>query len=183
MKKSANVLRAIEKASEKRYLPIIGSERGKILAEIVRAAKPKRVLEVGCLVGYSTILIAEELEADAEIVTIEIDRDEAEIAEQNLRDAGVKPRVQILVGDASELIPKLNGMFDLVFLDEDKHEYFRHIQLIEDKLHKGSIVIADNAGAYAFSMRNYLHYVRNSGKYKSQFITAGTDGLEVSIKL
>jgi len=164
-------------------LPIIGPESGKFLAEIVQRAKPKRVLEVGCLVGYSTILIAKELEADAEIISIEIDRDEAEVAKQNLRDAGVKPKVQILVGDASELIPKLNGSFDLVFLDEDKHEYFRPIRLIEDNLHEGSIVIVDNAGAYAFSMRNYLDYVRKSGKCESRYVPAGTDGLEVSTKL
>ena len=177
------VLKAIEKASEREYLPIIGPYRGKILAEIVWKLKPKRVLEVGSLVGYSTILMASELDDDAEIVSIEIDEDEAETAKQNIRNAGIKPKVNILVGDASEVIPKIDGEFDLVFLDEDKHEYFHHLQLVEGKLHKGSTVIADNAGISAYSMRNYLNYVRKSGKYESRYIPAGGDGLEVSIKL
>jgi len=183
LEKSDKVLKAIEKASEREYLPIIGPERGKILAEIVRKLNPKRVLEVGSLVGYSTILMARELENDAEIFSIEIDEDETETAKQNIHEAGVKPKVHILVGDASDVIPKLNGEFDLVFLDADKHECLHQLQLVEGRLHKGSTVIADNARTSAYSMRNYLNYVRHSGKYKSQFISSYGDGLEVSIKL
>jgi len=181
--KSDRVLKAIEKASERRYLPIIGPERGKIQAEIVRKLKPKRVLEVGSLVGYSTILMARELGGDSEIVSIEIDEDEAETARKNIREAEVGPKVHVLAGDASEVIPKITGEFDLVFLDAAKHEYLRHLQLVEGKLHKGSTVIADNAGTLAYSMRNYLNYVRNSEKYESHYIPADGDGLEVSTKL
>jgi predicted O-methyltransferase YrrM len=181
--KSEKVLKIIEKASERKYLPIIGLERGKNLAMIVRKLKPKRVLEVGSLVGYSTILMARELESDVEIFSIEIDEDEAETARKNIRDAEIKPKVHVIVGDASEIIPKLNGEFDLVFLDENKYEYLHHLQLIEDKLHKGSTVIADNAGILAYSMSNYLNYVRKSGKYESDYISIGNDGLEVSTKL
>jgi predicted O-methyltransferase YrrM len=181
--KSDRVLKAIEKESERSYLPIIGPERGKILAEIVRKINPQRVLEVGGLVGYSTILMGRELESGAEIVSIEIDEDEAEAAKQNIRDAGIKPEVHVLVGDASDLIPKINGRLDLVFLDADKHEYLRHLQLVEGKLHKGSTIVADNAGIAAYSMSNYLNYVRKSGKYESHYFPAGNDGLEVSTKL
>jgi len=55
--------------------------------------------------------------------------------------------------------------------------------MVEEKLHRGSVIVADNAGAYAYSMRNYLDYVRKSGRYESRFIQLGRDGLEVSIKL
>jgi len=183
LEKSDQILKAIEKASEREYLPIIGPERGKILAEIVRKLNPKRVLEVGSLVGYSTILMARELESDAEIFSIEIDEDEAEIAKRNIHEAGVKPKVHVLVGDASDVIPKLSGEFDLVFLDADKHECLHQLQIVEGRLHKGSTVIADNAGTSAYSMRNYLDYVTKSGKYESHYVPAGGDGLEVSTKL
>jgi predicted O-methyltransferase YrrM len=181
--KSNGVLRAIEKESERSYLPIIGPERGKILAEIVRKINPQRILEVGGLVGYSTILMGRELGNSAEIVSIEIDEDEAEAAKQNVRDAVIKSEVHVLVGDASDLIPKIDGRFDLVFLDADKHDYLRHLQLVEGKLHKGSTIVADNAGISAYSMRDYLNYVRKSGKYESRYVPAGNDGLEVSTKL
>jgi len=177
------VLRRIERLGERRYLPIMGPERGRILAELVRKAKPKRILEIGTLVGYSAILMGNELDSDAEIVTIEIDQNEAETAERNIRDAEIKPTVRVLVGEASEVLPQLDGTFDFVFLDEAKWEYLDHLKLIEKKLHRGSVAVADNAGVYAHSMRDYLDYVRGSGRYDSRYIRAGRDGLEISTKL
>lgn len=181
--KAEGVLRRIERIAERSYLPIIGRERGRILVRLVRGIKPKRILEVGTLLGYSAILMGKEVEADAEIVTIEIDEDEAERAEVNIREAEMKPKIKIIVGDALEVIPRLDGRFDMVFLDGAKSEYLNYLRLVEDKLHKGSVVVADNAGLYAYSMRNYLDYVRNSGRYKSYYIPVNGDGLEVSTKL
>ena len=89
--KADEVLRYIERTAHRRYLPIIGSERGRILVALIRRIKPKRILEVGTFVGYSTILMGKELESDTEIVTIEIDEDEAELAKQNIRKAEIKP--------------------------------------------------------------------------------------------
>ncbi len=180
---SDRVLRAIEEESERGYLPIIGPFRGRILAEIVRKASPQRVLEVGGLIGYSTILMGRELGSGAEIVSIEIDEDEAEAAKRNIQDAKIVPEVHVLVGDASSLIPKIGGQFDLVFLDADKHEYLRHLRLVEGKLRKGSVIVADNAGTSAHSMRDYLNYVRKSRKYESRYVPSDNDGLEVSTKL
>jgi len=181
--KADEVLRRIEKDAQRTYLPIMGRDRGRVLAEIVRKTKPKRILEVGTLVGYSTIIIAREIGADAEIVTIEIDEEVAEIARKNIEEAEIKPRVEVLIGDALQVIPKVNGKFDMVFLDADKGEYLDCLRLVEDKLRSGSVIVADNAGAYAYSMRRYLDYVRKSGRYESQFMPVGRDGLEVSTKL
>jgi len=181
--KADQVLRCIERMAERRYLPIIGPERGRVLVDLVHRFKPKRILEIGTLVGYSTILMGKKLEGDAEIVTIEIDKDEAEMAEKNIREADVEPKIIVLVGDASEIIPTLEGSFDMIFLDAAKSKYLNHLRLIEDKIHKGSVIIADNAGIYAYLMKNYLDYVRNSGKYRTWFIPVDEDGLEVSIKL
>ena len=150
--------------------------------EVVRSHSPKRVLEVGTLVGYSTILMAKELDEGSEITTIEIDEDEAETAQENIKRAQVRPRVDILVGDAIELLPSLNGLFDLVFLDADKREYMRYLELVESKLSSGSVVVADNVGSSSRSMGDYLDHVRNSGLYESRFVKGGWDGLEISVK-
>lgn len=178
--KADEVLKRIERMSSKRYLPIIGPDRGRILVNLIRRFRPKRVLEVGTLVGYSTILMAKELEVDAEITTIEIDEDEAKVAEDNISKAMVKPKVEVLIGDALDIIPNLKGKYDLVFLDASKEECLDYLKLVEDKLHRGSVVVADNATSHA--MRDYLKYVRKTGKYESQFIPVGWDGVEVSIK-
>jgi len=183
LERAERVLRKIEKSAERSYLPIIGPHRGRALAKLVAQLKPKRVLEVGTLIGYSAIIMGRELGSEDEIITIEIDGEEAEAARKNIEKAGIKPRVQVIVGDASDVIPKLQGKFDLVFLDGHKNEYLEHLKMIEKKMHRGSVVVADNAGAYAYSMRDYLDYVRNSGRYESYFMQIGSDGLEISIKI
>ncbi len=177
------ILRLIERASEKNFLPIIGPLKGKLLAEEVRKAKPRHVLEVGTLIGYSAILMGKELDAKSEIVTIEIHGDEAELAGKNIVRANIPPKIKIVTGDALQVIPTLKGPFDFAFIDAEKSEYFQYLKLAEDKLQKGTVVFADNAGVFADQMADYLDYVRNSGKYKSRFIPVSGDGVEISVKL
>jgi predicted O-methyltransferase YrrM len=177
------MLRRIEQASEKNFLPIIGPHKGKFLSEEVRKSKPRRVLEVGSLIGYSAILMGKELDTESEIVTIEIHRDEAELAGKNIVSAHIPPKIKIITGDALEVIPTLRGKFDFAFVDAEKSEYLQYLKLAEGKLQKGTVVFADNAGVFADQMVDYLDYVRNSGKYKSRYIQVGDDGVEISIKL
>jgi caffeoyl-CoA O-methyltransferase len=192
LSKAEKVLREIEGvARTRRFLPIVGPSRGQILVKVIREIKPKRVLEVGTLIGYSTILIGKELGSNAHLITIEIDINNAKIARENIRKAEILPTVEVLVGDAIEVIPRLESMFDLVFIDADKTEYLDYLRLIEEKLHKGSVIVADNVE----HAPPYLDYVRSSGKYSSRFVpvdpvTVGhyrsyrcEDGLEISVKL
>ena len=112
-----------------------------------------------------------------------IDSDEAETARENIKKAKVRPTVDVIVGDAIDVIPTLTGKFDMVFVDADKTEYLAYLRLAEDKLHKGSVIVADNAGIFADEMKDYLDHVRFSGKYSSKYVSVGEDGLEVSVKL
>jgi predicted O-methyltransferase YrrM len=192
LSKAEKVLREIEGVARGRsFLPIVGPSRGQILVKVIREIKPKRVLEIGTLVGYSAILMGRELSGDAHLITIEIDANEARIAEENIRMAKIPPTVEVMVGNALEIIPKLGGKFDLVFIDAHKSEYLDYLRLIEDKLHKGSVIVADNIDFAP----TYLNYVRSSGKYSSRFEPASAvivdhprghhheEGLEVSLKL
>ena len=181
--KANKVLEEIERSAYARYLPIIGPSRGRVLVEAVRRYGPRRILEVGTLVGYSTILMGRELGEGSEIVTIEYDRDEAEQARANIARAELSTRVEVLVGDALEIIPTLKGSFDMLFLDAAKHQYLDYIRLVEDKLRSGGVVVADNVGFMSRSMRGYLDHVRDSGKYESTFHRSGLDGIEISVKL
>ena len=87
------------------------------------------------------------------------------------------------IGDAKEVIPTLKGTFDLIFIDAEKREYIDYMRLVEKKIQKGSLVVADNVVIFAEEVKDYLEYVRSSGKYRSKFIPVGADGLEVSTKL
>ena len=153
---SKEVLMEIEKMAKRRFLPIIGSRKGQVLVNTVCKVKPKRVLEVGTLIGYSTILIGRELEDDCQLITIEIDEDEAKMAEENLRKAGLSRIVDVVIGDAIKVIPNLKGKFGVVFIDAEKSEYLDYLKLVEDKLHKGSVLVADHAGIFADQMADFL---------------------------
>ena len=182
LSKALMVLKEIEKMTEREFLPIIGPDKGQVLIKVIHETKPKRILEIGTLIGYSAILMAKELDADACLTTIEIHAGEAKLARENIERAKVRPKIDVIVGDAVKVIPKLTGKFDMVFIDAAKEEYFDYLRLVEKKLHKGSVV-ADNAGIFADQMKEYPDYVRSSGKYASKYMSFGEDGVEVSVRL
>jgi predicted O-methyltransferase YrrM len=146
------ILREVEGLRDERFLPIVGPEKGEVLIDVIHEHNPRRILEVGTLIGYSAILMGKELDEEGEIVTIEIHEDEIEEAKKNVERANIPPEVSFILGDALEVIPDLEGEFDLVFIDASKEEYLRYLQLAEPRLHKGSVVVADNAGIFAEQM-------------------------------
>jgi predicted O-methyltransferase YrrM len=177
---SEGVLHEIERQASRRWLPIIGVEKAGIIAGIVDEEKPQRALEVGANIGYSTIVIASHMPDGSKLTTIEVNRALAQEAESNIRRAGLAERVSVLIGDALELIPNVEGPIDFAFLDAEKDEYGRYLTLIEPKLHPSSVVVADNVGSFPRAMGDYLNRVRRSRLYESRYISVGWDGFEVS---
>ena len=177
------MLEHLESEADKQFLPIVGPEKGRVIIEVINKINPKYILEIGTLFGYSAILICKELGEDAKLVTIELDRETAEIAKDNMEKAGIKANVEIAIGNALQILPTLDYKFDLVFLDAAKEENIEYLRLLENKLHKGSVLIADDAGILSEQMEDYLNYVRSSGKYVSKYVPVGDNGLEISTKL
>jgi len=206
-KKVLNVLSEIEETAKKNSLPSIGPLKGEIIGDIIRKYKLKRILEIGTLHGYSAILMANFLlkenkddgndkdntNTESIITCLEIDQQLANIAKKNIEKAGLSDRIQVITGDALKTIPTLNNKyyrFDLVFIDAVKNQYLSYLKLVEENglLNKKSIVVADNVLIYENEMKDYLDYVRNSGKYNSyttdttlEFTKIVKDALEVSI--
>ncbi len=178
-----SVLKQIEASTQRKFLPIIGPIKGKYLADMVRKSQAKKVLEVGTLVGYSSILIASNLPLEGRVDTIEINPQSADIARENIRKAGMQDKITVHVGNALEVIPGLKGKYDLAFIDAAKNEYMDYLRLAEPLLKKNGILFADNVKIFASDMRDFLDYVRNSKKYSSQYIDVGYDGVEISTKL
>lgn len=185
------VLKRLEKMAERESLPSIGPTKGIIIADVIQDYKPRKILEIGTLYGYSAILMGSMLpeENGWKVISIEIDKKSANIARKNIEDAALGNRVEVIVGDALGIIPKLNEKFDMVFLDGTKEEYFKYLKLVEKNLKKGAVVVADNVGIFETSMYDYLEYVRNSGVYNSraletelEFNRDVKDAIEISIK-
>ncbi len=178
---AAKVMKDIELQAENRFLPIVGRIKGSLLIRLLRRHKPEAILEIGTLVGYSAILMAAN--SDAKIITIEKHAKNAEQAERNIERAGLAERIEVMQGDAAEIIPKLKEKFDFMFIDAEKSGYLEYLLLCEAKMHKGTVVVADNAKIFAGEMGDYLNHVRNSGMYRSEFHDFGFDGMEVSVRL
>jgi len=212
-KKILDVLSEMEEIARKDYLPSIGPIKGKIIGDIIKKYKSRRILEIGTLHGYSAILMANFLlninnnndndgnnNTTKEIIVIclEIDKNLANIAKKNIEKAGLSDKIKVINGDALEIIPKLKNnnnnhyRFDLVFIDAVKNQYLEYLKLVEknDLMNKeAAVVVADNVLIYENEMKDYLDYVRNSGRYNSyttettlEFTKNVKDALEVSIR-
>src|SRR4030043_59252 len=92
-------------------------------------------------------------------------------------------KIEVHIGNALALIPRMNGNFEMVFLDAAKDEYLEYLKLSENKLRRGGVVFADNVKTPTHEMRDYLNYVRNSGRYRSDYVDMVFDGVEISTKL
>ena len=194
MKKQSNpadvVLKEIEAIGQRSFIPSIGPVKGKILAEIVKKTRPKRILEVGALYGYSAILMAKNSPPGIEIISVEKSPEHVRITTKNIKRANMEERIKMIEGDGTAELRKLLGTFDLVFLDAEKTEYLAYLKAVEKNLHKGSVIVADNVGIFKDQMQDYLEYVRNKGSYKSrtvetllEFSDSTKDAMEISEKL
>jgi predicted O-methyltransferase YrrM len=201
------VLAEIEETARKEYLPSIGPIKGKIIEDVIKEHKPRKVLEIGTLHGYSAILIvniilgenygkeksaSENSSNEPILISVEKDQKLANIARKNIENSRLSKKIQVINGDALEVIPRLKAKFNMIFLDATKSEYLKYLQLIEkySLLNKKAVVVADNVLIYENEMKDYLDYVRNSGNYLSrtteatlEFTKNVKDALEVSINV
>lgn len=121
-----------------------GHLQGRVLSMLSHMIKPKRVLEIGTYTGYSALCMAEGLAEDGEIHTIDINDELEEMVGEHVEQAGFTGRIHMHIGNALDIIPKLPGSFDLVFIDADKTNYSNYYDLIIDRLASGAYIIADN---------------------------------------
>ena len=184
------VLKEIEAIGQRSFIPSIGPVKGRILAEKVKKTRPKRILEVGALYGYSAILMAKNSPPGIRIVSVEKNPEHVRISKENIKRAKMERSIKMVEGDGRTELGKLTGSFDLVFLDAEKTQYLAYLKAVERNLHKGSVIVADNVGIFKDQMQDYLDYVRNKGPYKSrtvetllEFSDNTKDAMEISEKL
>ena len=124
-------------------IPIIQEEVVEFLKTLLKIYQPKRILEIGTAIGYSSIIMAESLSKDVEIISLEISKDMVEIAEKNIRKLNYK-NIKIIQGDALETIEGLNGQFDFVFIDAAKGQYLNFFDKIFPLLSEKAVILSDN---------------------------------------
>ena len=123
---------------------ISGHEQGRLLSMLSRMANPGQILEIGTFTGYSAICLAEGMKTGGRLHTIEQDDEIAGIALAFFEKAGIADRVVLHVGNALEIIPTLDVVFDLVFIDAAKKQYLDYYHAVFDRVKPGGYILVDN---------------------------------------
>ncbi len=123
---------------------ISGHLQGKFLEFISFMIKPENILEIGTFTGYSAICLSKGLRPGGKLITIELNDELTSFAHSYFCRAGVESKITQLIGKAQDIIPGLDLMFDIVFIDGDKREYVEYFKLIIDKVNPGGFILADN---------------------------------------
>lgn len=121
-----------------------GQVQGKFLEFISRMIQPSYILEIGTYTGYSAICLARGLKPGGKLITIEINDELAIVSGKFFAEAGLEDRITLINDDALKIIPQLEPLIDLVFIDAEKEQYSKYFDLLFPKLKTGGFILADN---------------------------------------
>jgi caffeoyl-CoA O-methyltransferase len=121
-----------------------GHLQGAVLSMVSHMIRPRRILELGTYTGYSAICLAQGLADDGRLHTVDINEELEDMAFRYFCNAGIEKKITQHIGKAAEIIPSLNEVFDLVFIDADKQNYHLYYDLVFDKVPVGGFILADN---------------------------------------
>lgn len=123
---------------------ISGYLQGRLLSIISKMISPKNILEIGTFTGYATLCLAEGLDKDGTIYTLDKNEDLAYLPKKYFAESDYASQINFILGDAREEIKNIDAIWDLVFIDADKESYQDYLQLIKPKLRSGGIILIDN---------------------------------------
>ena len=195
---NTSILDQIEQEALENYVPIIRKEMQQFLKLLLAMQKPMRILEVGTAVGFSAVLMAEYAPKGCQIVTIENYEKRIPIAKANFERAGKQEQITLLEGDATEILPQLEGQFDMIFMDAAKGQYINFLPDILRLMKPGALLVSDNVlqegdiieSHYAVTRRNrtihkrmreYLYELTHNDSLTTSVLPIG-DGVTISIK-
>lgn len=192
---SEGLLLEMEEYAKEHGVPISQPESIRFLEIIIKIANAKRILEVGSAIGYSAIRMSRA--AEGEVTTIELSDEMADIAEENIKKAGLSDKITLIRGDGREVIPTIEGEFDLIFIDAAKGQYQEFFNEAKRLLRVGGILVSDNVlfkGMTATDelvirrkitivkrLREYLTMLKENKDFATALLPIG-DGVAISIK-
>lgn len=188
---------AMEAYASENYVPIIETELAQFLSVLVKIKKPRRILEIGTAIGYSSLIMCDALDGNCKITTIEKDSSMAEMARENIIKMGYEDMIEVILGDGEDVIETLTGDYDLIFIDASKGHYKSFFDKSVKLLSEEGIVVSDNVlfkGMIANDelvnkrmktivkrLRAYLEYITNLEGYTSSIIPIA-DGIAITYK-
>lgn len=191
------LLKEMEVFATKNKIPILDWMSAEFLEQLVLISKPKNVLEIGTAIGYSSIRIARKLRKKASFDTIEKSKNNIKLAKEYIKRAKFTSSVNILEGDALEIMPGLDKKYDLIFLDADKEDYEKLFYYSLMILKKGGVLFVDNLLWHGYTaaksvpesykkstktIREFNKMFMNSTALHSTILSIG-DGIGLGVKL
>lgn len=141
------VLKALVRATHQQMLRprmLSGNLQGQFLKMLCRLVGARRVLEIGTYTGYAAISMAMGLEDGGVVHTVDVNDELEDFTREYIRQSGMEERIVFHIGDACQVIPELDEVFDLVFIDADKRQYADYYRLVFDKVRPGGLIVADD---------------------------------------
>lgn len=191
------ILKELEIYASSNHVPIIEREVAQLLKVLLKIYKPRKILEVGTAIGYSAIIMASSTEDDCTITTIERRQDMVNIARKNIQTASYSNRIEVIHGEAQEILKDLEGKYDFIFLDAAKGHYLDFFNKCIKLLNVGGVIVSDNVlykGMIASDklvirrkktivkrLREFLKYINNLENFESSVIPIG-DGLAITYR-
>ncbi len=155
-------------------------EHGRFLWTMAEATNAKHVLEIGTSNGYSTIWLGRAMKVTGgKIITLEIEEARHKEALENFKKAGMDKLIDARLGDALKEIPKLEGPFDLVFIDAWKPDYIKYYDMVMPKLRPGGLILAHNVIGSAGPMKDFLDAIKKDKRLVTTIVQIGGDGFAV----
>ena len=195
---NSDICNTIEKEAIADEVPIIRKEMGNLLKVLLQLVQPERILEVGTAVGYSSILMSENMPEKCTITTIENYDKRIPVARNNFKRAGKENVITLIEGDALEVLKTLEGPYDFIFMDAAKGQYIHFLPDVLRLLPKDGVLISDNVlqdgdifeSRYGIRRRNhtihsrmreYLFALTHNDTLDTVILETG-DGMTISVK-
>lgn len=189
-------LREMEIYAEENNIPIIKPEVVKFIELLISMKKPKQILEIGTAIGYSSIIM-KKVYNDAKITTIEKDENMYDIAINNIKNFRYEKDIDVLLGDANEILPTIKTKYDFVFIDAAKGQYLNYFKKLKYILNVNAIIFTDNVLFKGYvaeeeiidrkyktivkNLKEYLDYIINLENYRTSIIPIN-DGCSITYK-
>lgn len=197
-KGNSPVCNAIEKEALADGVPIIRKEMGNLLKVLLLLKQPQKILEVGTAVGYSSILMSENMPQNCRITTIENYEKRIPVAKNNFKRAGKEEVITLLEGDAMDILKELDGTYDFIFMDAAKGQYINFLPELLRLMPAGGLLISDNVlqegdiveSRYGVTRRNrtihtrmreYIYTLTHAEQLETSIVPIG-DGITLSVK-
>ena len=171
-----NELEIIKKNALENHIPIIIDDTLEVIEKKLKEVKPKKILEIGTAVGYSASCFAKVTDDDCIIDTIELDEQRAKEAKNNVKKIGIENRINIIIGNAVDVLPTLKEGYDIIFIDANKGKYPVFLQEGIRLIKNNGIIFADNVLYKGYVMSDYnKHKQRTAVRHLREYIKEITE--------